>query len=897
MSESENEKKPASISFPFLQQSNSEVMNFIKSSPSKMLLLVSLILLGFGLLSCTAQQSWPPPVQQVSENSPVLTPEQSLKTVVMPPGYHLELVASEPMVQDPVAIDFGPDGRLYVVEMPGFMPDESGKDSREPTGRIVVLEDTNNDGKMDKRTVFLDGLVLPRAVKVLERGVLVGEPPNLWLARDTDGDGKADTKEKLHDNYGRADGNLEHNANSLLWAMDNWIYTSEHDWYYRFKNGKFEAKQTLSRGQWGASQDDAGRIYRNWNEQPLFVDVIPANYFMRNPNLVRTRGAYEELIARKDTATWPIRPTRGVNRGYREGVLRPDGSIASYSAAGSPVIFRGDQLPKEVQGNAFLTDCTGQLVHRLIISDNGTGKLSARDAYQQGEFVASTDERFRPVNLAGGPDGTLYIVDMYRGVVQDGQYQTDYLRDYIKQHKLELPVGLGRIYRVVHETTKREALPVLTKESSAKLVERLSHPNGWRRDMAQQLLVERGDKSVAPALTELVLKAGDYRTRLHALWTLDGLDAIEVATVTQALSDAAPEVRAAALRLAERWLGESKHPLQTAVLKLAEDSNWTVRRQLAATLGAIPSATRLAPLTKLLTQFGSDPILVDAVISGIAGQEDAMLSQLLAGKANDDAITMLTGAISKARNPAATQKLIDLAADAKREIKQRQAVLRGVDLGLSPSGRGGGRPPTLASGAAPIPVGAGGGGAGRAPAVPPLAFPREPAALKALLSDSSADLASVAKRIAARITWPGKPDLPPEAPKLTAEEEKRFAAGRDVYNQVCVACHQADGLGKEKIAPSLVQSKYVTGSAAVALRILLSGKEGAVGLMPPPALSDEQIAAVLTYLRREWGHTASPVAPADVKEVRGMTAKRKVPWTEAELDKVNPGFGPPRVTP
>ena len=853
-------------------------------------------LIASGISSCTTQQAWPPPVQQVSENSPVLTPEQALKTVVMPPGYHLELVASEPMVQDPVAIDFGPDGRLYVVEMPGFMPDESGKDSREPTGRIVVLEDTNNDGKMDKRTVFLDGLVLPRAVKVLERGVLVGEPPNLWLARDTDGDGKADTKEKLHDNYGRADGNLEHNANSLLWAMDNWIYTSEHDWYYRFKNGKFEAKPTLSRGQWGASQDDAGRIYRNWNEQPLFVDVIPASYFLRNPNVVRTRGAYEELIARKDTATWPIRPTRGVNRGYREGVLRPDGSITSYSAAGSPVIFRGDQLPKEVQGNAFVTDCTGQLVHRLIISDDGTGRLSARDAYQQGEFVASTDERFRPVNLAGGPDGTLYIVDMYRGVVQDGQYQTDYLREYIKQHKLELPVGLGRIYRVVHETTKREAVPTLNKESSAKLVETLSHPNGWRRDMAQQLLVERGDKTVAPALTDLALKASDYRTKLHALWALDGLDAIEAATVTQALSDAAPEVRAAALRLSERWLGDSKHPLQTTALMLMDDSNWTVRRQLAATLGALPSAARLVPLTKLLAQLGSDQILLDAAISGIAGQEDVMLNQLLAGKGSDDAITMLTGAISKTRNPAAAQKLLDLAADTKRDSKQRQAVLRGVDLGLSPSGRGGGgRPQTIAGGAAPIPVFA--GGAGRAPAVPPLAFPREPASLKALLADSSAELATLAKRISARVTWPGKPDLPPEAPKLTAEEEKRFAAGREVYNQVCVACHQADGLGKEKIAPALVQSKYVTGSAPLALRILLSGKEGAVGLMPPPALSDEQIAAVLTYLRREWGHAASPVTAAEVKEIRGMTVNRKVPWTEAELDKVNPGFGPPRVTP
>lgn len=873
-------------------------MSFIKSSPAKKWLLIGIVLVGFGMLACSRRPTWPVPVQKVSEDSPVLAPDAAIKTIYLPPGYRVELIASEPLVQDPIALDFGPDGRMYVIEMPGFMPDESGKDSREPTGRIVVLEDTNDDGQMDKRTVFLDGLVLPRAVKVLERGVLVGEPPNLWLARDTDGDGKADAKEKLHDNYGRLEGNLEHNANSLLWGMDNWIYTSEHDWYYRFKNGKFEAKQTLNRGQWGASMDDAGRIYRNWNEQPLFVDVVPAQYFMRNPNLVRTRGAYEELIGRKDTATWPIRPTRGVNRGYREGVLRPDGTITTYSAAGSPVIFRGDQLPQEVHGNAFVTDCTGQLVHRLVINDDGTGRFSARDAYQKGEFVASTDERFRPVNLTPGWDGTLYIVDMYRGVVQDGQYQTDYLRDYIKQKKLELPVGLGRIYRVVHESTKRVSKPSLNKEASAKLVEFLAHPNGWWRDMAQQLLVERGDKSVVPALNDLALKAADYRTKLHALWTLDGLDAIDVATVIQALNDPSPDVRAAAIRLSERWLGDANHPLQVAVLKCMSEGNWIVRRQLAASLGALPPSARLAPLAKMLEQYGSDPILVDAAISGCAGQEAAMLNQLLAGTVSEDVIAMLAGAISKSRNPAATQKLLELAADAKREMTQRQALLRGVDFGLSPGGRGGGgRPATLGSGAGgsaitAIAFAGAGGGLGRGAPVPPLAFTREPAALKALLADSANELATLAKRIAGRVTWPGKPDLPPEVPKLNAEEEKRFAAGRELYNNVCAACHQPDGLGKEKIAPPLVQSQYVTGTAAVPVRILLAGKEGTVGLMPPPNLSDDQIAAVLTYIRREWGHTASPVSSAEVKEVRGMTASRKVPWNETDLARfLNAGFG------
>jgi mono/diheme cytochrome c family protein/glucose/arabinose dehydrogenase len=836
--------------------------------------------ISFGLMACRRQPTWPPPVQQVSENSPALTPEQALQTVVMPPDYHLELVAAEPLVQDPVAMEFGPDGRMWIVEMPGFMPDESGLDSRAPSGRVVALEDTNNDGRMDKRTVFLDGLILPRALKVLENGILVGEPPNLWRARDTDGDGKADQKEKLHDGYGRLEGNLEHNANSLLWGMDNWIHTSEHEYFYRYKNGKLEVRPTLNRGQWGIAMDDVGRIYRNWNEQPLFADIVPASYFARNPNLVRTRGAYEELIGRKETATWPIRPTRGVNRGYRDGVLRPDGTITTYQSAATPLIFRGDQLPKELQGNAFVTDCTGQLVHRLLIRDDGNGNLKARDAYERGEFIASTDERFRPVNLAPGPDGTFYVVDMYRGVVQDGQYQTDYLRDYIKTHKLALPVGHGRIYRVVHETTKPQAKPALHKESSAQLVEHLAHPNGWWRDMAQQLLVQRGDKSVAVALQTLARTAPEPRTKLHALWTLEGLDAIDAATVTAALTDASMDVRVAALRLSERWLSEAGHPLWAAVQQHAEETHPVILRQLAATLGAAPAAKRRALLGALIVKWGADPILLDVALSGLAGQEAEILTELLQGKSIQGAEEIVAGAISKGRNAAAIQKLLGLAVGSPRA----EALLRGVDYGLTPSRPSGGRPQTLGGASSNLNFPE---RTANAVLVP---LPREPAALKTLLANS--ELSSLAKRIANRLTWPGKPVTQSEVPTLNADEEKRFAAGKELYASVCAGCHQPDGMGKEKIAPSLVQSPFVMGSAALTARILLAGKEGSIGLMPPLAatLSDEQIAALLTFIRREWGNTASPVAPADVKEVRGLTASRKTPWTETDLAKV-PTFG------
>ena len=352
------------------------------------LALVLAAVAGVDVVSERQAKSWPPPVQNVSAESHALSPEAEHKTFYMPPGYRVELVASEPMVVDPILVDFDLEGRLWVVEMPGFMPDTSGADSREPTGRVVVLEDDNDDGRMDRRTVFMEGLILPRALKILDRGVLVGEPPNLWLARDTDGDLRADSRELIRSDYGRLEGNPEHNANGLHWGLDNVIHTSEHSYHLRLTKGQFEVLPTLNRGQWGVSSDEGGRIYRNWNEQPLFADFVPARYYSRNPNLVRTRGLYDMMMDPKDMTVWPVRPTRGINRGYRDGMLRPDGTVTTYVSAGTPVIYRGDRLPKELYGNAFITESAGNLVHRLQIVDDGTGRLSARNAYARGEFLA-----------------------------------------------------------------------------------------------------------------------------------------------------------------------------------------------------------------------------------------------------------------------------------------------------------------------------------------------------------------------------------------------------------------------------------------------------------------------------------------------------------------------------
>ena len=860
-------------------------------------------------VAAQVNRSWPPGLQQVPEGSPPLSPEEALKTFHMPPGYRVELVASEPLIQDPVMIDWDGEGRMWAVEMPGYMPDIQANGEHAPIGKIVVLEDTNRDGRMDKRTVFQDGFVLARWVKVLDRGVLVAEPPNLWLLQDTNGDLRADRKELVTSAYGRREANVEHNANSLLWALDNNIYTSESDIDLRLKNGKFEVSKTLSRGQWGITQDDAGRIFRNTNESALHVDLIPARYFMRHPNLLRTRGSHESLTGRNGelNEVWPIRPTRGVNRGYQHGILRPDGTLAKYTSVCTPMVYRGDRLPAELYGNVFVVDPTVNLVSRFILGDGANG-LAASKAYPdvRGEFLASTDERFRPVNLSNAPDGTLYVVDMYRGIIQHKGYMTEYLRDYVLTHKLEQPNSFGRIYRVVHDTTKRDSTAMPARTPSAQLVQALSHPNGWRRDLAQQLLVERGDRSVVPALRKIADGPGDVRTRLHALWTLDGLDAIEPATVTLALADANRDVRVSALRLSERWIGQANHPIQGAVLKRLDDTDWFVRRQLAATLGEMPAGSKEAALAAILERHGDDPIAMDAAISGMRGSELAVLDRLLQSTAETPqrsaAITMLSATIVRTGDDAPAQAVLARASETTRAPWQRTALLNGAEVALlgvtmpgtpsrgaadpnapcatCPGGRGGpggsrAFPGALEGAAPPTPPARAGG--------PSLTLTREPALLA--VAAGTGELADRAAKVLARIAWPGKVGAAPAAAALSPADQKRFAAGQEIFKNICEGCHGADGREQPGAAPNIAGAPSVIGLPGVPIRVLLHGKEGPVGLMPAHAdtLSDDEIAAVLSYIRRAWGQTADPIGAAAVQQIRAETKGRARAYTPEEL--------------
>jgi mono/diheme cytochrome c family protein/glucose/arabinose dehydrogenase len=895
-----------------------------------MLLLAATVIVGHGQ-SSPVNRPWPPGLQPVGDTSPPLAPADAVRTFYLPPGYRMELVASEPLVQNPTAIDWDPSGRLWVVEMTGFVRDlEAPEPNLDPTGRVVVLEDTNRDGRMDKRTVFADRLILPRAVKVLDRGVLIGEPGTVYWLRDTNGDLRADTRDVVTKGYGRLNGSVEGNANSLYWAIDNRIYTTGTDLYFTEKDGVFEVRKTLPRGEWGASQDDAGRIYRNSSESALQVDLVPTPYFARNPSLLRTRGSYEPLRGEDDevNTVWPVRPTTGANRAYQLGIRREDGSLERNTAACGPLVYRGDRLPADLYGNVFVAEPAANLISRIVLSDDGT-TITAHKAYERAEFIASTDERFRPVYMANAPDGTLYVVDFYRGILQNRASTSVYLKEYITKKHLEAPVDMGRIYRVVHETTVRDTAPPPAAATPAQLVAMLGHPNGWRRDTAQRLLVERAgrlsnaDRSVVvSALTAMARGAGDWRTRLHALWTLDGLDRIEPSLVTSALEDRSRDVRAAAVRISERWLPEANHPIRAAVMKRADDGDWSVLHQLAASLGALPPGERETAVLALLERLPINSVTMDAAFSSLRGAERTVLDRLLTPSTLETPqrsaiLTMVSAIVVRSGQDGPVQDLFARIADRTLTTWQRAAALRGAEVAVL-GGQLPGPPPRRGRGPAagvepPCPTcpGARGGpggayafpgvieaqraGAARAGG-PSLRLNREPSTLAAVVAEGS-DLSPRAKALLARIEWPDKPGSTAPVAPLTPAEQQRFAAGREVYRNLCESCHQPDGRGQDRVAPSLVGSGLALAPAQVTTRILMNGKEGPVGLMAPlgATLSDADVAAVLTYVRREWGQTGSPVEPEVVAAVRKETASRQRPWTNDELEKLlNASTTPPR---
>lgn len=791
-----------------------------------------------------------------------LSVDEALAAFRIEEGLAIEVVASEPLIAAPVALSFDDQGRLYVVEMRGYMNDVAGAGEDQPSGRVSLLRDSDGDGRMDQATVFLDGLVLPRAVMAVAGGVLIGAPPKLLFARDTDGDGRADVVDTVATDVGSR-GNPEHQPNAPTWMMDNWIWLAECPHRFRWRSGTWERDRGLGRGQWGLTQDDRGRVFYNYNQDILRCDLLPAEWFLNHPRLARSATSlnYATMASR---TVWPGHPTpSATGRRNPTVVFRPDGSLKAADATCAPLVYRGDALP-QFRGQAFVCEPVGNLVKRLLLREQD-GIVTADHSVKEREFLISTDERFRPVFTATGPDGALYVVDMYRGVIEHRAFMNDVLAADAKARQLETPLDRGRIWRVVNRGT-RPALYRLPTTLSGR-VAGLSHANGWVRDTAQRLLVESADPAAMPALVARFHDTdADATTRLHVWWTVVGLGAVPLTLAQAALGDADAAVRAAAVRMAP---AETVERIRT----LAHDPDLLVRSAVAARLAMLGGAANDQALLALLARDGGRALVREAALSGLAGRELDVVRQgvLLPAGADDAAhllplLTALAQQIALAAQPATVLAALEVVAQQTPDSARQIALLNGL-------------------------AGAEGGKA----ATPPgriLELTREPVGWVAL-QDSLPDHPALT-RLQARVTWPGRGERAPSAAvvDLTPAQEERRRRGGVLYASVCAACHQPHGRGLDGLAPPLVDSPRVTGRPDVAIRIVLHGLTGPVVVgdrswnltMPPLAqFNDEDIAAVLTYVRRAWDHVAPPVDATLVQEVRARFAGRAAPWTAGEL--------------
>jgi len=541
-----------------------------------------------------------------------LSPKESLKKMFLQKGYHLELVASEPMIHEPVAIAWDGNGRLFVAEMNTYMQDVEGSDGMKPVCSVKRLEDTNGDGIMDKSVVFIDSLLLPRMLLTLDDRLIVSETnvKHLYSYRDTNNDGVADEKKIIFYNNEISKSNLEHQRSGLIWNLDNKIYVTYENVRYRYdhESGMFKTENLHegSGGQWGLANDDHGRLFYS-----AAGAEVPALDFQQNPFYGRLdiKDQYDDEFR----AVWPIISTPDVQGGVRR--LRPeDSTLNHFTAVAGQSIYRGNSLPADLKGDLLIPEPVGRLIRRAKVVNNN-GKITLHNAYNREEFIASADMNFRPVNTATGPDGCLYIVDMYRGIIQEGNWTKagSYLREQILGKKLDRNVGRGRIYRLVYDGIKPDkTIPRMLSLPTSQLVKYLAHPNGWWRDNAQKLIVVRGDKSVDPALTNLALSSDSQLARIDALWTLKGLNALSKGTLEQALKDNDTQIRRTAVWICEGEAIKGNEEFIKILEPLKSDPSADVRFQLVLTLRFSKSETSQNIIKDLLRRYPENQVLVES---------------------------------------------------------------------------------------------------------------------------------------------------------------------------------------------------------------------------------------------------------------------------------------------
>ena len=522
-----------------------------------------------------------------------MTPEEEAKRFWLPAGYRLTPILSEPIIEDPAQIAFDGNGRMFVVELRGYYQSPEGIDLVPPLGRISVHEDRDGDGTYERHSVFVDKLVFPRFVLPFGTNSILTMETNtdeVWKYTDTNNDGVADKKELFTTNFGRA-GNMESQQSSLFWAMDNWMYSTVNAFRLRWTpTGLLREPTGPNSAQWGVTQDNEGKVWFQGG-----ASGVPGYFqFPIHYGNFSTPDQLEPDL----NIVWGAPILIGDIQAGIPGTRLPDGSLIYATAAAGNEVYRGDRLPKDLIGDYLHGEVVARIVRRLRpVKTDGLTQL--QNVYPRSEFLRSLDPLFRPADVTTGPDGTLYIADMYRGMIEGAEWAKEgtYLRAKIKQYQLDKITGHGRIWRLTYDGLARDATrPHMLDETPNQLIAHLSHPNGWWRDTAQQLLVLKQDKSVVPALQTLVRTSKNQLARFHALWTLEGLGFLTPRLIREALSDPDPRLRIQALRASETLYKAGDRSFDADYQRLAADPDVDVVIQAMLTMNVLkaPEVTAVA---------------------------------------------------------------------------------------------------------------------------------------------------------------------------------------------------------------------------------------------------------------------------------------------------------------